>query len=187
MLLEADIPVKDIMSTNIIGISPNDPTDIAAKRMSRHDVGNLIVMEGKKAIGIVTEEDFVRKVVAKNLIPRAVKIRDIMTSSLITISPNAGVISAMEIMLKRDIRRLPVIDNGELIGIITFKDILSISPELNRILIDMIKINDIASLVEQKREKEIIQGKCDKCGNFSQSLNEYEGMLICDDCYDSLF
>jgi len=186
MLLDVDIPVKDIMSTNIIGISPDDPADIAAKRMSRHDVGNLIVMEGRKAIGIVTEEDFVRKIVAKNLIPRSVKIRDIMTSSLITISPNAGAISAMEIMLKRGIRRLPVIDNGELIGIITFKDILSISPELNRILIDMIKINDIY-LVERIKEREIIQGKCDKCGNFSQSLNEYEGMLICDDCYDALF
>jgi len=182
--LEIDMPVKEIMSTNIIGISPNDTADIAAKRMSRHDVGNLIVMEGKKAIGIVTEEDFVRKLVAKNLLPRDSKIKDIMTSSLITISPNAGVISAMEIMVKRDIRRLPVINDSELVGIITYKDILSISPELNRILIDMININNI-DLVERK-EKEVIQGKCDKCGNFSQSLCEYEGMLICDECYDVL-
>ncbi|BDC35724.1 MAG: CBS domain-containing protein [Candidatus Methanoliparum thermophilum] len=186
MLLESDIPVKEIMSTSIIGISPDDPADIAARRMSRHDVGNLIVMEDKKAIGIVTEEDFVRKIVAKNFLPRSVKIRDIMTSSLITISPNADVISAMEIMFKRNIRRLPVVSDGELVGIITFRDILSISPELNRILIDMIKINDIY-LVERKKEKEIIQGKCDKCGSFSQSLNEYDGMLICDDCYDALF
>ncbi|VUT26600.1 MAG: Inosine-5'-monophosphate dehydrogenase [Candidatus Methanolliviera sp. GoM_asphalt] len=182
------MPVREIMSTEVIGIDPDDTAEVAAKRMKHYDVGNLVVMRNKKAIGIVTEEDLVRKLVSKNLLPEKVKIGDIMTSPLITVSPKMSLTLAMKIMLKNNIRRLPIIEDKKLVGIITNKDLLSVSPELNRILIDLIEINrDLEIKVpEEKSENPVFQGKCDRCGAFSENLREVEGMLLCEGCYEEM-
>jgi Predicted signal-transduction protein containing cAMP-binding and CBS domains len=188
VVLETNIPVKEIMNRDVIGIDPDDTAEVAAQRMKHYDVGNLVVINNKKAIGIVTEEDLVRKLVSKNLLPEKVKIGDIMTSPLITVSPNTSLTSAMRIMLKNNIRRLPIVEDRKLVGIITNKDILSVSPELNRILIDLIEINRDLEIKapEEKSEKAVFQGKCDRCGVFSENLREVEGMLLCEGCYEEM-
>ena len=185
VVLETNIPVKEIMNRDVIGIDPDDTAEVAAQRMKHYDVGNLVVINNKKAIGIVTEEDLVRKLISKNLLPEKVKIGDIMTSPLITVSPNTSLTSAMRIMLKNNIRRLPIVEDRKLVGIITNKDILSVSPELNRILIDLIEINrDLEIKVPE--EKAVFQGKCDRCGVLSENLREVEGMLLCEGCYEEM-
>jgi CBS domain-containing protein len=183
-----NISVREIMSRDVIGIDPDDTAEVAAQRMKHYDVGNLVVMRDEKAIGIVTEEDLVRKLVSKNLLPEKVKIEDIMTSPLITVSPNTSLTSAMRIMLKNNIRRLPIVEDRKLVGIITNKDLLSVSPELNRILIDLIEMNrDIEIKVpEERSERAVFQGKCDRCGVFSENLREVEGMLLCEGCYEEM-
>lgn len=188
VVLETNIPVKEIMNRDVIGIDPDDTAEVAAQRMKHYDVGNLVVINNKKAIGIVTEEDLVRKLISKNLLPEKVKIGDIMTSPLITVSPNTSLTSAMRIMLKNNIRRLPIVEDRKLVGIITNKDILSVSPELNRILIDLIEINRDLEIKapEEKSEKAVFQGKCDRCGVFSENLREVEGMLLCEGCYEEM-
>ena len=188
VVLETNIPVKEIMNRDVIGIDPDDTAEVAAQRMKHYDVGNLVVINNKKAIGIVTEEDLVRKLVSKNLLPEKVKIGDIMTSPLITVSPNTSLTSAMRLMLKNNIRRLPIVEDRKLVGIITNKDILSVSPELNRILIDLIEINRDLEIKapEEKSEKAVFQGKCDRCGVFSENLREVEGMLLCEGCYEEM-
>jgi len=188
VVLETNIPVKEIMNRDVIGIDPDDTAEVAAQRMKHYDVGNLVVINNKKAIGIVTEEDLVRKLVSKNLLPEKVKIGDIMTSPLITVSPNTSLTSAMRIMLKNNIRRLPIVEDRKLVGIITNKDILSVSPELNRILIDLIEINRDLEIKApgEKSEKAVFQGKCDRCGVFSENLREVEGMLLCEGCYEEM-
>ena len=188
VVLETNIPVKEIMNRDVIGIDPDDTAEVAAQRMKHYDVGNLVVINNKKAIGIVTEEDLVRKLVSKNLLPEKVKIGDIMTSPLITVSPNTSLTSAMRIMLKNNIRRLPIVEDRKLVGIITNKDILSVSPELNRILIDLIEINRDLEIKapEEKSKKAVFQGKCDRCGVFSENLREVEGMLLCEGCYEEM-
>ena len=188
VVLESNIPVREIMNRDVIGVDPDDTAEVAAQMMNRYDVGNLVVIRSKKAIGIVTEEDLVRKLVSKNLLPEKVKIEDIMTSPLITVSPNTSLTSAMRIMLKNNIRRLPIVEDRKLVGIITNKDLLSVSPELNRILIDLIEINrDLEMKVpEETSEKAVFQGKCDICGVLSENLREVDGMLLCEDCYEEM-
>ena len=188
VVLETNIPVREIMNRDVIGVDPDDTAEVAAQMMNRYDVGNLVVIKNKKAIGIVTEEDLVGKLVSKNLLPEKVKIEDIMTSPLITVSPNTSLTSAMRIMLKNNIRRLPIVEDRKLVGIITNKDILSVSPELNRILIDLIEINrDLEMKVpEETSEKAVSQGKCDICGVLSENLREVDGMLLCEDCYEEM-
>ena len=188
VVLETNIPVREIMNRDVIGVDPDDTAEVAAQMMNRYDVGNLVVIRSKKAIGIVTEEDLVRKLVSKNLLPEKVKIGDIMTSPLITVSPNTSLTSAMRIMLKNNIRRLPIVEDRKLVGIITNKDLLSVSPELNRILIDLIEINrDLEMKVpEETSEKAVFQGKCDICGVLSENLREVDGMLLCEDCYEEM-
>ncbi|VUT25222.1 MAG: Inosine-5'-monophosphate dehydrogenase [Candidatus Methanolliviera sp. GoM_oil] len=188
VVLETNIPVREIMNRDVIGVDPDDTAEVAAQMMNRYDVGNLVVIRNKKAIGIVTEEDLVRKLVSKNLLPEKVKIEDIMTSPLITVSPNTSLTSAMRIMLKNNIRRLPIVEDRKLVGIITNKDLLSVSPELNRILIDLIEINrDLEMKVpEETSEKAVFQGKCDICGVLSENLREVDGMLLCEDCYEEM-
>ncbi len=87
----------------------------------------LVAPEGllKECMGIVTTGQVFRKVFAAGLSPGDVKVRDIMTPApLITIGPNASVKEAAELMIKHNIRRLPVVENGALVGIITSKDLL---------------------------------------------------------------
>ena len=93
----------------------------AAQLMSRKGVGDLIVVDNEMPVGIVTERDFVRRIVAKGL-PYDTKISDVMTKPLITISPDASIKEAARKMVKSGIRRLPVLEDHKLVGILVVSD-----------------------------------------------------------------
>ena len=103
----------------------------AAANMDMKDLGAVIVQnKAGKSIGIITERDIVKRVVAKNLKPDTVKAKEIMTTPLVTIEPEANITDAARRMTRLDIRRLGVIYKGNLVGIISSKDILGVMPEL---------------------------------------------------------
>ena len=100
--------------------------------MDMKDLGAVIVQnKAGKSIGIITERDIVKRVVAKNLKPDTVKAKEIMTTPLVTIEPEATISDAARRMTRLDIRRLGVIYKGNLVGIISSKDILGVMPELH--------------------------------------------------------
>jgi len=113
--------VKDLMTKNPITIDLNNTVFDAAKLMSEKMIGCLVVMDGEVPIGIVTERDFVRKVVAKNL-PLDVQISEIMSKPLISIDPDSSIREAARLMSKNKIRRLPVVKENKLVGIIVVSD-----------------------------------------------------------------
>ena len=113
--------VKDLMTKNVITIDSNKTVAEAAALMSEKGIGDLIVMDGDTPIGIVTERDFVRRVLAKQK-SADTAISEVMTSPLMVIDPEAPIKEAAQRMVSSDIRRLPVIKDNKLVGIITAAD-----------------------------------------------------------------
>ena len=113
--------VKDVMTEKVITVESNKTVSEAAALMAENDVANLIVMDTNIPIGIVTERDFVRRVMAKNK-PSKTKISEIMSTPLRVIDPDAPLKEAARRMVRKRIRRLPVIKDNKLVGIITTTD-----------------------------------------------------------------
>lgn len=172
----SDIPVKEIMTRDVCKASIDENVHSIAKKMMEYGVGSAVIVDGKKPVGIVTEKDLIVKVVAKNRTPASVMVREVMSSPLITIKPTTSVREAADIMKKKGIRRLPVVnDSGELIGIITDNDILSISLDLG----------ELASLITEHSSgfsEERGSGICERCGKYVDTLYEVEGLNLCEYC-----
>ena len=113
--------VKNIMTKNVVSIGVNNSVFEAAELMSYKQVSCLVIMDGELPSGIVTERDVVRRVVAKKL-PLTTKISEVMSKALITIGPNASLKEAARLMSSNKIRRLPVIEQNKLVGIVVAAD-----------------------------------------------------------------
>lgn len=125
------ITVNDIMTKSIISVDASLTVNEAAKMMEDAGVGAVIVMENNTPIGIVTDRDFAIKVVA-HAYQITTPIKQIMSSPLIATSPDETVLMAADLMYSRDIRKLPVIDSDQVVGMITATDLvkqLAISTE----------------------------------------------------------
>ena len=113
--------VKDFMTTNVITVNFQSTVLEAAKLMHQQDVGDLVVMDGVVAKGIVTERDLVRRVMAQKK-PLETKVFEVMSDPLITIEDEASLRDAARKMVKYKIRRLPVTNKNVLVGIIATSD-----------------------------------------------------------------
>ena len=113
--------VKKLMTKNVIKIDLQKTIFEAATLMKEKGVGCLVIIDDKIPVGIVTERDFVRRVVANNL-PSDIGISKIMSKPLITIEPDSSLREAARLMLKKKIRKLPVVVEKKLVGIIVVSD-----------------------------------------------------------------
>ena len=180
MGIRAKMLVKDVMSSPVITINEREPVTKVAKLMGRHDLGCIIVT-GKdgKPLGIITERDLITRVLAKNRPRYKLAAKDVMTAPLVTIDPDETLSEAARRMSRLNVRRLGVIYRGELIGVISSKDILAITPELIEIIQEKAKIEG-KTLAEEEYPQ--MAGYCDLCGQWSDALEEAEGSFICEDC-----
>lgn len=115
--------VRDIMTKDLLTISEKDTALKAAELMSEKGVSSLIVLSDDQPIGIITERDFIKKVCLKELKLSAVKVGDMMSKIRTSASPDTSIDVAVQRMVNNRIRRLPIIDNGKLVGIITVTDL----------------------------------------------------------------
>jgi CBS domain-containing protein len=115
------VKVKDFMAKGVLTIDKGKTIFEAAELMSQKGVGDIVVLEGEIPRGIVTERDFVRRVVARRKTIDD-KISDIMSKPLITIGPEASLSVAARRMVNNKIRRLPVMKHHKLVGIIVVSD-----------------------------------------------------------------
>jgi CBS domain-containing protein len=116
------------MSKEIISIEKGASILEAAKLMEKHNISSLIVVDRGEPVGIVTERDLVRKVLLKNLDVKS-EVKAIMSSPLITVDADEDVTRAAEILVEKKIRRLPVVEEGKLVGIVTETNISQTSPK----------------------------------------------------------
>jgi CBS domain-containing protein len=179
--LRTKMLVRDVMSSPVVTINEDETANKAASNMDMHDLGAVIVQnKAGKSIGIITERDLVIRVIAKNLKPDTVKSKEIMTTPLVTIEPEATISDAARRMNRLDIRRLGVIYKGNLVGIISSKDVLGVMPELLEIMQERSRIEGAARTEET--EEVPLSGYCDRCNLYSESLKERNGQNICDEC-----
>lgn len=173
--------VKDAMSSPVVTTTEDTPTNIIAKLMAENNLGCVIVTnKNGKPLGIITERDLVVRVLTKNLQPAAVKAKDIMTAPLATIEPEATISDAARRMSRLDIRRLGVIYKGDLVGVISSKDILGVMPELIEIIQEKSRIENANT--SEEIEETPLSGYCDRCGGYSEDLKDKNGQYLCEDC-----
>jgi len=173
------IQVKDVMSNKVITVSTDTPVSQTAMLMNINNIGSIIVTDTNgKPIGIITERDIVTRLVAQNLVPSAIKAEKIMSSPVKTISPNAELTEAARIMHRSGIRRLVVVSEDRLLGVVTSRDIIEITPSLVEIITEKVLISK-----EPPTSDELpTAGYCDLCGQWSDVLNEREGQFLCNEC-----
>jgi len=116
--------VQDLMNPNVITVEPGASTALAARLLSRYNVGALPVCGAdKKLRGIVTDRDIVLRCVAAEDDPAQTSVQDIMSRAPATLSPTQDVLSAVQLMAQHQVRRLPVVKGGKLVGIVSLGDV----------------------------------------------------------------
>ncbi len=116
--------ILQIKGTDVWTITPDATVLDALRLMQTKDVGALLVMEGDKLVGIISERDYARKVVLQSKSSKETKVRDIMTSHVYTIHPDQTVNECMELMTVRHIRHVPVMESDHLLGVISIGDVI---------------------------------------------------------------
>ncbi len=179
--------VKDVMSSPVTTIGENENVLKAAKLMAKNEIGCVIVTDKKqKPVGIITERDLITRVLTENVIPSTIKAGKVMSKPLITIDSDETLQEAARKMSKLNLRRLGVVYKGDLMGLITGKDILAVMPELLEIIQERAKIEKEPAPEEEVPEARPISGYCDHCGRWSDALKEVEGSLLCEECQAEL-
>ncbi|MEM2856432.1 MAG: CBS domain-containing protein [Candidatus Nitrosocaldaceae archaeon] len=116
--------VNELMSKDVVTINEDSTAYDVAKIMDEKNIGTIVIVKNEEPIGIVTERDLVKRICSKDLKSSSVKVKDIMSSPLITVQPNTPIGLAASLMVEHNIRRLPVIKNNKLVGIITSRNII---------------------------------------------------------------
>jgi CBS domain-containing protein len=175
--------VKDVMSSPVVTLDEDATSNGVAHIMDENELGCVIVTnKAGNPVGILTERDLVIRVLAKNLKPDAIKAKEIMTAPLVTIEPDATVSEAARRMSRLNIRRLGVTYKGNLVGLVSSKDILAVMPELIEMIQEKSRIEGAVEAEETEEEEAPLSGYCDRCGVFSEDLKAVNGQNLCEDC-----
>ncbi|MBI0583118.1 MAG: CBS domain-containing protein [Methanomassiliicoccus sp.] len=181
-----DIYVEDIMTKVPVIGSPHLTARDLAVLMRAWKVGSVIIIEDGRPLGIVTERDFVNKLVAEDRMPREMTAEDIMSRPLVTVGPKESVADAGRKMARLNLRRLPVVVGEQLVGMLTENDITRLSPSLIEITREWRNINLPGS---EDRDLGSFAGYCENCENYSYDLRQTgavsgRGSLLCAECRD---
>jgi CBS domain-containing protein len=109
---------------DIYSVAPDAPVLEAIRSMAEHGVGALLVMQGDKLAGIVSERDYARKVILKGRSSSDTPVQQIMTAEVITVEPAQTTQQCMQIMTDRRVRHLPVVDGGRVLGMLSIGDLV---------------------------------------------------------------
>lgn len=116
--------VRDCMSENVVTITPEESAALAARLMTRHNLGVLAVCDYYgKLQGVVTDRDIITRCVAVDQDPSRVPVADIMSAQVETIAPEENAQAATERMARKQVRRLPVVEAGKLVGVVSLNDL----------------------------------------------------------------
>lgn len=175
-----ELLVRDVMTSPVIESKENETAEELAKKMMKYGVGAIIVTDSNDApVGIITKTDLVEKVVSRNVLPSKVHAREIMSAPLYTIDPEEKIETALRKMTKLKVGRLVVTYKGRLVGIVSVKDILQVTPELLEIVKENMRIRGI---VFPTSKEGYVEGYCDSCGEWSDMLLNIDGQYLCEEC-----
>jgi len=131
--------VRDVMSKNARVVRLDTSVKEVVAIMNKYDIGSIIVVQGNRPVGIITERDILRRLVEQCLAPETLTAQQLMTSPLITISETASIEEAAKLMAKKGIKRLPVMSNDKLVGIVSYTDIVAKVPTMLSLLEELLR------------------------------------------------
>ncbi|MEM2281098.1 MAG: CBS domain-containing protein [Candidatus Bathyarchaeia archaeon] len=132
--------VRDVMTRDVRVVRPDSSVKEVVAVMNKFDIGSVVVVQGDRPVGIITERDILRRIVEPCLAPETLTARQIMTSPVVTIDENASINEAAKLMAKKRVKRLLVTGNDDkLVGIITFTDIVTKVPDMLSILEELVR------------------------------------------------
>ena len=169
--------VKDIMTHPVHTIDQNKTAKDAGIMLKKIRRGFLIVTAKRKPVGVLSDSDLIRLVLAANKKPSQIKIKDIMTTRFVSTTSDEDVLNAVRKMRKGNVHRLPVIDNGKIVGVLSLSDVAKTSPELVNVLEMRLEMK-----AEPYAEAEHTSGLCDNCDNFSADLRKVGDRWLDETC-----
>lgn len=169
------------MGKGVVTIRPDDTVRKACEIMAKHDLSGITVFNRGKVVGMLTQGDLVN-IIAAGENPSKVTVKGVMGKKLIMIGPDADIREAAEAMVKSKVKRLPVIRNGKLVGLITQTDIVKISPSVYDLIFEKAQVEK-APLIESEMG---MAGECEECGNYAETLRNVNGALVCEECYEDI-
>jgi CBS domain-containing protein len=131
--------VRDVMSKDVRVVRPDTLVKEVVATMNKFDIGSIVVVQSDRPVGIITERDILQRIVEPCLAPETLRAREVMSSPVVTISDTASIDEAARIMARKRIKRLLVMDNEKLIGILTFTDIVTQVPNMLGILEELVR------------------------------------------------
>ena len=178
--------VSDIMTRQITSVSPDTNLLECAKKMVKQRTGSLVLVENKILKGSLTTQDILWAIVKKSKEDLSkIKASDITPRKIMAIKPEATLEEAIRKIQKFKFHRLPVVKNGEILGLISMRDILNFYPELNAQFKEVESIKEETEKMkrlEEAKERIIVRdGICEECGG-RDSLYRVNGTLICAYC-----
>lgn len=115
--------VRDVMTPSPTAIASDEEVVEAARRLVSENVGSLPVVDGDRVVGMVTDRDLVIRVLAKDLDPHLVRVSEVCSENPVTVGPDEELDTALARMAKEQVRRLPVVEDGRLVGILAQADV----------------------------------------------------------------
>ena len=173
------VKVAEIMKKSVVTIDPELTLSDVAKIMTNNRIGSVIVMRKTKPIGIVTVDDIVGTV-ASGKDPKKIRVKTLKKKKarFVTTTPNENVLRVTKKMVKTGVKRIPVIKDGKLLGIVSDKEILLVSPELVNVMSEKLKMR-VDSVARPEHE---ISGICERCEAYADNLKNIGGRWLCEDC-----
>jgi len=177
--LPDELKVRDVMSSPVIEASENETAEQIAQKMEKYNVGSVVITRNGAPVGIVTKTDLVWKVVSKNLKPSEIIASSIMSSPIYSVTPETSIEGALRKMTTLKVSRLAVTYKNKLVGLVSVKDILQITPEILEIVKEHWKISGVTL---SRSSEGYVEGYCDECGEWSDMLLNIDGRYLCEEC-----
>jgi len=131
--------VRDVMTKNPRVVRHDTSVQEVVATMTKFDISSVIVVQEERPVGIITHKDIVSKLVQPRIPPDAVTAREIMATPVVTIDENASVEEAARLMTRKNIKKLPVVRDNKLVGIITSMDLVREEPRLTALMEELLK------------------------------------------------
>lgn len=166
------------MKKAVITAKPTDTVEKIIKVMDKTGVGGLVIEENEEVKGIITEGDIISEIADdKNCLCK--EISEVMNSPVKTVNKKTDLEEALKIMRDLDVERLPIVEKGKLVGIVTERDLIRVEPAL----MEMAREKRVLDAMRNNKKEEVrATGNCEECEAYSNDLLHFEGKLICAEC-----
>lgn len=182
--MESDLAIRDVMAREYVGVSESDSVEGAVQLMRDERVGSVVILRGSDPVGIMTEWDIL-EMVANGDDPSETTVSEQMSSPVLTMEADRRLSDATETMSRQNIRRMLVTDGGEIVGILSERDVIAASSSLSRMAVRN-NAQAVGTADTSGEGPTVVefgeQSICEGCGSLARNLSNQNGQLLCTNC-----